>query len=48
MTFECKFCPCVFENEEDLKKHMETFGYDREEHLRKWKRSHYDLEQPEH
>lgn len=43
---KCQFCPCVFETETDLEKHMRTFGRNRENHYRKWKRSHYDLERP--
>jgi len=46
--FKCEFCPCTFASKKDLKTHMDTFGYNREEHIRKWRKAHYDLEQPEY
>lgn len=47
-TFKCKFCKCIFVSEEDLKSHMDTFGYNKEEHIRKWKQKHYDIERSDY
>ena len=40
----CPFCPCRFSSETDFDKHMETFGWKQEEHLRKFYEVHRRLE----
>lgn len=46
MPYKCPYfpCPCIFETESDLKKHLKTFGDDVKTHYVKWKRSHRDIE----
>ena len=42
--FKCPFCGCMFENHSDLKKHIESFGDEKQSHVRKWKKIHYEAE----
>ena len=42
--FKCPFCDCVFENEIDLEKHIESFGDENQSHVRRWKKVHYEAE----
>jgi len=41
---KCPFCPCYFETDSDYNKHMEAFGWKKEEHLRKFYEVHRRME----
>lgn len=41
---KCPYCPCVFETEKDLKKHLDTFGSDEKMHYSKWRSAHIEAE----
>lgn len=41
----CPHCPCFFVTEEDLKRHLETFGNDGKTHYSRWKRAHIEAGQ---
>jgi len=42
--FSCPFCSCVFCSELDLERHLEVFGRNEAEHLRRMKRVHCEVE----
>jgi uncharacterized C2H2 Zn-finger protein len=41
---QCPFCPCQFETESDYNLHMETFGWNKEEHMYKFRNVHRQME----
>ena len=41
---KCPYCPCCFCNEEDLKRHLESYGNSKAEHFEEFRRVHGRLE----
>ena len=41
---KCPHCPCYFCTEVDLKRRMDAFGNDPQEHLRNWRETHRRIE----
>ena len=40
ITIKWPYCPCTFGTEVDFQAHLKGFGYDRDEHLRKFVEIH--------
>lgn len=43
--FECPYCGSFYVCKEDLEKHIEFFGRNKREHLRKWRKMSRELEE---